>query len=84
VILKYAQKMKLDFVGTTRRTWCVTDVHCAGIEALAPDMVWFVDVERPGMYVSLHKNHFRFEFCLSDTEPDTLTLAQVSVCVCAC
>lgn len=64
--------MAWPFDGETRWRWCVTDVLAAGIGARAPDMVWHLDAasaaRRPGMYVSLHADHFRFEHCVFEHE----------------
>ncbi len=57
------------FDGTTRRRWCVNDFRCVGVERLVPDMVWSINDARPGMYVSLYRDHFRLEFCVADDEP---------------
>jgi 3-(3-hydroxy-phenyl)propionate hydroxylase len=64
------RSLGIAFDGETRRRWCVCDFRCAGIEALVPDMVWSINDVRPGMYVSLYRDHFRLEFCVADDEPD--------------
>lgn len=58
------------FDGATKRRWCVNDFRCVGAELLVPDMVWSINDVRPGMYVSLYRDHFRLEFCVADDEPD--------------
>jgi 3-(3-hydroxy-phenyl)propionate hydroxylase len=71
------------FEGDTRRRWCVCDFRCAGIERLVPDMVWSINDVRPGMYVSLYRDHFRLEFCVADDEPDAKFQSGVDACLAA-
>mmetsp|Transcript_34543 Transcript_34543/g.84631 ORF Transcript_34543/g.84631 Transcript_34543/m.84631 type:complete len:453 (-) Transcript_34543:147-1505(-) len=52
------------FDGVTRRQWCVVDVTLHNARAVVgSDMVWSVNKDWPGMYVSLSDNHVRFEYC---------------------
>jgi 2-polyprenyl-6-methoxyphenol hydroxylase-like FAD-dependent oxidoreductase len=62
--------LDIPFDGATRHRWCVNDFRCRGIEDLVPDMVWAINDSRPGMFVSLYRDHFRLEFCVDDTELD--------------
>ncbi len=43
------------------------------------DMVWSINSTRPGMFVSLYREHFRLEFCVADDESDDKFAADKSV-----
>jgi 3-(3-hydroxy-phenyl)propionate hydroxylase len=77
------RSLGIAFDGATRHRWCVNDFRCRGIEAIVPDMVWAINGTRPGMFVSLYRDHFRLEFCVADDERDDAYRADVAASLAA-
>jgi 3-(3-hydroxy-phenyl)propionate hydroxylase len=77
------RSLGIAFDGATRHRWCVNDFRCRGIETLVPDMVWAINDTRPGMFVSLYRDHFRLEFCVADQEREDAYRADVAASLAA-